>query len=198
MPFKFSDKDRTIKIYNLRADTREFIGAGDAYIPAGTGLPAHSTHIAPPNIPTGKVAVFDGSSWDIVDDYRNKIVYSKDTGQPVHIMEPGPLPSDVTTIAPDNNYMRWNGTTWVHDAEALKNAVLSKAEEQRQNFLAEANTITADWRVELMLGTISDEDRSSLTAWMHYTKELKALDLSGLEDEAGLKSINWPQLPNEA
>lgn len=28
MAFKFSSKDRTIRIYNLRADTREFIGAG--------------------------------------------------------------------------------------------------------------------------------------------------------------------------
>lgn len=48
MAFKFSEKDRTIRIYNLRADTREFIGAGDAYIPANTGLPADCTNIAPP------------------------------------------------------------------------------------------------------------------------------------------------------
>ncbi|EKA0050771.1 tail fiber assembly protein, partial [Salmonella enterica] len=33
MDFKMSDKAQTIKIYNLRSDTNEFIGAGDAYIP---------------------------------------------------------------------------------------------------------------------------------------------------------------------
>ncbi|EJJ5392865.1 phage tail protein, partial [Salmonella enterica] len=30
MTFKMSDKAQTIKIYNLRSDTNEFIGAGDA------------------------------------------------------------------------------------------------------------------------------------------------------------------------
>ncbi|EEB8716993.1 phage tail protein, partial [Salmonella enterica] len=29
MTFKMSDKAQTIKIYNLRSDTNEFIGAGD-------------------------------------------------------------------------------------------------------------------------------------------------------------------------
>ena len=54
MAFKFSSKDRTIRIYNLCADTREFIGAGDAYIPANTGLPADCTNIAPPEDAKGK------------------------------------------------------------------------------------------------------------------------------------------------
>lgn len=62
MTFKFSDKDRTIRIYNLRADTREFIGEGDAYIPAGTGLPADCTDIAPPDITPGMAAVFNGKN----------------------------------------------------------------------------------------------------------------------------------------
>ncbi|ESE85169.1 tail fiber assembly like-protein [Salmonella enterica subsp. houtenae serovar 50:g,z51:- str. 01-0133] len=33
MVFNTSEQARTIKIYNLRSDTNEFIGAGDAYIP---------------------------------------------------------------------------------------------------------------------------------------------------------------------
>ncbi|MDJ3698387.1 phage tail protein, partial [Salmonella enterica] len=36
MTFKMSSKARTITIYNLRSDTNEFIGAGDAYIPPHT------------------------------------------------------------------------------------------------------------------------------------------------------------------
>ncbi|ECA2397497.1 phage tail protein, partial [Salmonella enterica subsp. enterica serovar Panama] len=55
MTFKMSDKAQTIKIYNLRSDTNEFIGAGDAYIPPHTGLPAHCTDIEPPEIPAGSV-----------------------------------------------------------------------------------------------------------------------------------------------
>ncbi|EDQ9752664.1 tail fiber assembly protein, partial [Salmonella enterica subsp. enterica] len=51
MTFKMSDAPQTIKIFNLRSDTNEFIGAGDAYIPPHTGLPANCTDIAPPDIP---------------------------------------------------------------------------------------------------------------------------------------------------
>lgn len=40
MTFKMSEQVQTIKIFNLRSDTNEFIGAGDAYIPPHTGLPA--------------------------------------------------------------------------------------------------------------------------------------------------------------
>ncbi len=47
MTFKMSDTPQTIKIFNLRSDTNEFIGAGDAYIPPHTGLPANCTDIAP-------------------------------------------------------------------------------------------------------------------------------------------------------
>lgn len=47
MTFKMSDNAQTIKIYNLRSDTNEFIGAGDTYIPPHTGLPAICTDIAP-------------------------------------------------------------------------------------------------------------------------------------------------------
>ncbi|EHA9225952.1 tail fiber assembly protein, partial [Salmonella enterica subsp. enterica serovar Glostrup] len=59
MAFQMSDKAQTIKIYNLRSDTNEFIGAGDAYIPPYTGLPANCTDIAPPDIPASHTAVFD-------------------------------------------------------------------------------------------------------------------------------------------
>ncbi len=46
MTFKMSEQAQTIKIFNLRSDTNEFIGAGDAYIPPHTGLPANCTDIA--------------------------------------------------------------------------------------------------------------------------------------------------------
>lgn len=62
MAFKFSGKDRTIRIYNLRADTREFIGAGDAYISeshrltsiSGKGKPRARCRVSSiPKLPAG-------------------------------------------------------------------------------------------------------------------------------------------------
>ncbi|KAA5947077.1 tail fiber assembly protein, partial [Pantoea sp. VH_25] len=71
----------------------------------------------------------------------------------------------------------------------------ARAEAQRQNLLTAANATTADWRTELQLDLISDEDKASLVKWMAYIKELKTLDLSGVIDEAGYKAGIWPKQP---
>ncbi|EDE2463008.1 tail fiber assembly protein, partial [Salmonella enterica subsp. enterica] len=97
MTFKMSDTPQTIKIYNLRSDTNEFIGAGDAYIPSHTGLPANCTDIAPPEIPASYIAVFDAETgtWNLKEDHRGETVYDTTTGNQMYISEPDPLPENV-------------------------------------------------------------------------------------------------------
>ncbi|EEE0106516.1 tail fiber assembly protein, partial [Salmonella enterica subsp. enterica] len=69
------------------------------------------------------------------------------------------------------------------------------AEITRQKLLTDANSTIVDWRTELALGDISDDDRSSLTKWMVYIRALKTLDLSDVKDEATFTAIRWPALP---
>ncbi|EAV2659886.1 tail fiber assembly protein [Salmonella enterica subsp. houtenae] len=71
----------------------------------------------------------------------------------------------------------------------------AKAETTRQKLLDGANSTIADWRTELALGEISDDDKASLTKWMSYIKALKALDLTDVSDEATFTAIRWPALP---
>lgn len=66
---------------------------------------------------------------------------------------------------------------------------VSKAEDNRQSLLANANAITADWRTELALNIISDEDKSRLIEWMQYIKAVKAVDTSTAPN------ITWPDQP---
>ncbi|HCW2865449.1 TPA: tail fiber assembly protein [Escherichia coli] len=83
----------------------------------------------------------------------------------------------------------------------LKEPVINwqqKAETQRQHLLAEAREITSDWKTELELGIISDDDKARLARWMAHIKSLKALDLSTVTDEASFYSINWPERPDAA
>ncbi|WP_240116270.1 tail fiber assembly protein [Erwinia endophytica] len=70
-----------------------------------------------------------------------------------------------------------------------------KAESQRQNLLSEANGTIADWRTELQLEVISDDDKASLIQWMAYIKALKVLDFTGVTDEMIYKTIAWPDKP---
>ncbi|MEY5158749.1 tail fiber assembly protein, partial [Salmonella enterica subsp. enterica serovar Corvallis] len=71
----------------------------------------------------------------------------------------------------------------------------AKAETTRQKLLDAANSTIADWRTELALGEISDDDKASLTKWMAYIRALKTLDLSGVKDAATFTAIRWPELP---
>ena len=70
-----------------------------------------------------------------------------------------------------------------------------RAEERRQVLLSEANSATSDWRTELQLGVIDDDDKASLIAWMAYIKALKSLDFSGLKNDEDYDAITWPLQP---
>ncbi|HDC1420300.1 TPA: DUF4376 domain-containing protein [Salmonella enterica] len=117
MTFKMSDTPQTIKVYNLRSDTNEFIGTGDAYIPPYTGLPTNCTDIVPPDIPASHTAVFDTEkqTWSLFEDHRGETVYDTQTGNPIYISEPGPLPENTTTQAPTSPIDKFENGQWVAD-----------------------------------------------------------------------------------
>jgi len=58
--------------------------------------------------------------------------------------------------------------------------VIASARATQQELINNANVITADWRTELALDIISDDDKVSLTAWMQYIKAVKAVDVTQL------------------
>lgn len=198
MKFDMSNKAQILKTFNVRSDTKEFIGQSDCYIPAHTGLPANCTLTPPPEIPGGSVAVYNGEqdNWKIIEDHRGQVVFSTKTGESQVITVLGPLPHDTVSTGPTEQYMKWDGSKWVHDAEAEKAAFQAKAESQRQYLLSVANSTTADWRTELQLEVISDVDKASLIEWMAYIKDLKKLDFTEVNDEAGYEVIEWPPKPD--
>jgi len=191
MTFKMSEEAQTITIYNLRADTLEFIGAGDAYIPAHTGLPAYSTDIEPPFAPAGKVAVFSetDAAWSLVEDHRGKTVFDTDTGNAVFINELGPLPVNTTSLAPDGQYMKWNGSEWVKDDEAEKAASIADAQNTKASLMQEANNTIALLQDAVDLDMATDDDVQSLTAWKKYRVLLSRVNPDDAPD------IEWPVKP---
>ncbi|EPH3079578.1 tail fiber assembly protein, partial [Citrobacter freundii] len=49
----------------------------------------------------------------------------------------------------------------------------------------------ADWRTELALGDISDDDRIKLSAWMAYKRAVKAV----IAEDAIRDGFQWPAIP---
>lgn len=92
---------------------------------------------------------------------------------------------------------RGDGSWLYRDGKVLPVPVdyQAKAETTRQKLLDAANSTIADWRTELALGEIGDDDKDSLTKWMAYIRALKTLDLSGVKDSATFTEIRWPELP---
>ncbi|EIL9419353.1 tail fiber assembly protein [Salmonella enterica] len=188
MTFKMSSKAQTIKVYNLRSDTNEFIGAGDAYIPPHTGLPANCTDIAPPDIPASHIAVFDAETetWRLHEDHRGETVYDTTTGNQVYISSPGPLPENVTSVSPDGEYQKWNGKAWVKDEAAEKAARLREAEGTKNRLLQIASEKIAPLQDAVDLGEATDKEKASLLAWRKYRVLVNRVDTT---------NPDWPQKP---
>lgn len=69
------------------------------------------------------------------------------------------------------------------------------AERKRRSLLDEAEEIIKDWRTELQLGIISEEDKASLTKWMVYISQVKKVVTNTIQDEAAFNAIKWPEMP---
>ncbi|EAA0894706.1 tail fiber assembly protein [Salmonella enterica] len=190
MTFKMSDTSQTIKIFNLRSDTNEFIGAGDAYIPPHTGLPANCTDIAPPDIPSSHIAVFDAETqtWSLQEDHRGETVYDTTTGNQVYISEPGPLPENVTSVSPDGEYQKWDSKAkvWVKDEAAEKAAQLRQAEETKNRLLQIASEKIAPLQDSVDLDIATDDEKAQLDEWKKYRILVNRVDTS---------NPDWPEKP---
>lgn len=191
MTFKMLDYDRTITVYNFAADTREFIGAGDAYIAPRTGLPAYCTEIKPPDITDNNIAVFDEQKkrWQLIEDHRGNMVYDTATGQQLLITTPGPLPAGATDKAPASAFDRWNGNAWMKDEAAEHAASIEAANAQKLELLQMANEHIAPLQDAVDLGIAEEDEEAALLAWKKYRVLLYRVEPSLTPD------IEWPVAP---
>lgn len=93
---------------------------------------------------------------------------------------------------PDGKQLGADGNgdpVWVNSPPPTMEELINEAELHKQRLLSVADDFTSDWKVELMLGTISDSDKSTLTEWMAYKKAVKAVDTSNPDQ------IVWPDVP---
>jgi hypothetical protein len=191
MTFKMLKTERTLTVYNFAADTREFIGAGDAYIPPQTGLPACCTEIKPPDTTEGNITVFDEQKkrWLLIEDHRGKVVYDTATGQALLIADPGPLPAGTTEKSPASAFDRWNGSEWVKDDAAEKAASIDEAGARRAELLQTANEHIGPLQDAVDLGMADEREEAALLVWKKYRVLLYRVDVGTAPD------IAWPVTP---
>ena len=172
------------------AATGEYCGHSDEFIHPGVSMPGYSTDINPGEKRSGFVAVFNGTGWEQQPDHRGITVYSTMDRTTEFVDYIGEIRSGYTTVAPSTQYDKWDGSKWVTDADAQRNAAIASAEKLRSQLLASADKVMLDWRTELMLGEISDVNKAKLSAWMGYKNKVKAVDVT-----TDPENVNWPALP---
>ncbi|HDM8357355.1 TPA: tail fiber assembly protein [Yersinia enterocolitica] len=109
--------------------------------------------------------------------------------------EQGDIFNDYTTVNVDDMPVSigWSYVKGVFHEPPLPaltpKEIVEFAKLQQQALLALVDEITSDWRVALMLGDISETDKTKLATWMNYKKAVKAVDASMAPD------VNWPVKP---
>lgn len=180
-----------ITVHNFDGDTLEYTGVSNEYLAVGVGIPAYSSIDAPGKKKDGFAIcrTRDLHSWEYIDDHRGETVYSTETGNELKIKNLGNYPDGITVQKPSTPYDRWDGKKWVTDVNAQHSADVELAKGKKLELLSEAQKKINFWQTELLLGMISDEDKSQLTEWVKYIKAVQALDINSAP------AIQWPESP---
>lgn len=173
--------------------TGEFLYSQDVWVSVGTSLPAGAFLEPPPSGEDEKAVVRQNGVWVLVDNLRGSTAYNKQTKQSEVISALGPLPSELTLIAPTSQFDAWNEASgcWVKDSQAEQQWFTQQATYQRSALLSEASNEIAALLDALDPDVISDPDdavQAKLLEWKKYRADLAVIDCS-------IHPVQWPVKP---
>ncbi|RAX14153.1 tail fiber assembly protein [Photorhabdus bodei] len=181
-----------IKVYHSSQITREFTNSDIEYVMLGVSLSVGAYPDAPKLPDSDDKAVcrsVDGKCWQIVPDYRGKIVYDTLTREPIEITEIGELPETMTFKKPDTDYDTWNGKEWIVDKDLLKAHQINEAKQQQAALLQQANETISLLQDSVDLEVANDSEKEALLEWRKYRVLLTRVDVNQAPE------VKWPEVP---
>jgi len=177
----------------INQSTCELLYSRDVWVSVGTGLPAGAFLEPPPQAEDGKAIVRQNGVWVLVDDLRGTTAYNKQTKQSEVISTLGPVPFELTLIAPTSQFDVWNEESggWVNDAQAEQDWLTQQATYQRSALLGEASNEIAALLDALDPEVISGPDDAvqvKLLEWKQYRAALAVIDCT-------IHPVQWPAKP---
>jgi hypothetical protein len=177
----------------INQSTGELLYSQDVLVVVGTGLPAGAFLDPPPSPEDGKAIVRQNGAWALVEDFRGTTAYNKQTKQSEVIGSLGPLPSQLTLIAPVSQFDVWSDESgcWVKDSQAEQDWFTQQATYQRTALLGEASVeISAllDALDPAIISNPDDQVQAKLMEWKTYRASLAIIDCS-------THPVNWPAKP---
>lgn len=181
-----------VKCYLSHPQTREYMGATMENVMFDVSLQA-GAYLDEPKLPKKENQAIrrksDGSSWEIVDDYRGLVAYHTQTKQSVTIDFIGSLPETLTLLQPNSKFDKWNGESWVADEQAIKEAQINSAKKQKTELSQDAENRIVQLERKIKLEMANDAEVGLLKSWEIYT-----VKLNDVNPELA-PNIEWPQKP---
>ncbi|WP_159033661.1 tail fiber assembly protein [Plesiomonas shigelloides] len=189
MPW-ISDITQDVEIASFDNANREFAGVYTYRAIEGCGLPPFTCFDIPEHkVGFAAVRTTDDSGWEYVEDHRNEVVYSTETGEEIAITELGPYPNNTTPLKRQTQHDYWNGSEWVTDTDEQKSEFIAQAEAKKSELQREAEYAIKPLDRAKSLGIATSDELALLLDWERYSVFLMRVDTSTAPD------ILWPKLP---
>jgi hypothetical protein len=159
------DADNTY-IGQINAELDIYARDGSYLIPAGC------IDTLPPKISAGYVARWNGEGWDVIEDYRGKVVYRKADGVAVIIDKVGSLSDELTVIAPANEYCEWDGEKWIENQAKKAAAAEEKLNNAKRLLIKRINKESQEF-IDNQSGA-ADLPDYEVQSWSLQSKEARA------------------------
>ena len=189
-------------VYKYDTQTKELIQELEINEAYGINLPFTTTD-KPLAKKDGFAIYFSGTKWEYVEDFRNIVVYNKETKQESKISYLGKIKEDVTTLKPEQ-FVKWDYETnkWIEDIKLKKEYEYNQWKAERQskvdNIEVELNGViyqgdeTSQTRIARAVSVMEDTDTTMWVAKDNSVNELPKADLKYILKEAGIKqTLIW-------
>ncbi|MBJ9664439.1 tail fiber assembly protein [Burkholderia gladioli] len=184
-------------IHHYSSSTGEYLSSGQPDAdPRNDGrwlIPANATLDAPPErTPTSWPFYRDGA-WFLLPDYRGRICYRTDTGEPVEISVAGKTPDELglTTEPRPSPRHAWVDGAWVVPASVIAAEQQAAAQQTFDMLMAKARKANEGKADAYAAGQLDDEGIYYFKAWAAYQMAL----VSAFEGASSPDAIAWPSQP---
>lgn len=161
-------------------------------------IPGGAIDLPPPEVIASKCYRPDGrGGWTELDDNRSAETFLIATGAtytPGQVIDgarydgTGPLPSWLTSLSRPNPWSKWDGQTWVEDADARSVILQQQNANARQTRIAEAGAAIAPLQDAVDLGIATPKEAELLHSWKLYRVMLTRVDTAQARPD-------WPDEP---
>ncbi|KWD80422.1 tail fiber assembly protein [Burkholderia ubonensis] len=156
-------------------------------------IPSSATvDMPPPRTPTTWPFYSDGA-WLLMPDYRGRICYRTDNGEPVEIAIAGKTPSDLglTTEPRPSPRHAWINGAWTVPPELIEREKHDAAMAEFNRLMGVARSENAGKADAYAAGLLDDEGIYYFKAWSAYQMAL----VGAIQDDTFPDAVKWPEMP---